>query len=79
MLSDSRYEHVLVDISWDEVARYIVQDDDALNAWSSLIERHPRRFLFGKDAVAPTDWDGYTKIHRIHQLPWEQFISETRA
>ena len=79
MLSDSRYDHVMLDISWDEVARYIVQDDDSLSAWTSLIEKHPHRFLFGTDAVAPTDWDGYAKTYEIYQPLWERLKAETRV
>ena len=79
MFSDSRYDHVLVDISWDEVARYIVQDDDALIAWTSLIEKHPNRFLFGNDSVAPADWDSYAKTYEVYQPLWERLRAETRV
>ena len=79
MLSDSRYDHVMLDISWDEVARYIVQDDDALSAWTSLIEKHPHRFLFGTDSVAPADWDGYATTYEIYQPLWERLNAKTRA
>ena len=79
MLSDSRFNHVMLDISWDEVARYIVQDNDGLGAWTSLVEKHPHRFLFGTDSVAPVEWDGYAKTHEIYQPLWHRLKTETRA
>ena len=65
MLGDSRYDHVMLDISWDEVARYVVRDADTLAAWAALIEKHPTRFLFGTDSVAPSDWDAYARTHMV--------------
>jgi len=79
MLSDSRYDHVTLDISWDEVARYVVRDDDVVMAWAGLIEKHPTRFLFGTDSVAPLNWDGYAKTHTVYQPLWERLDAETRA
>ena len=79
MLSNARRDLVMLDISWDEVAKYIVQNHIALNAWTSLIEKHLDRFLFGTDSVVPTDWNGYTKIREIYQLLSEQLKVEIRA
>ena len=79
MLSDSRFDHVTMDISWDEVARYVVGDDEVAAAWAALIERHPTRFLFGTDSVAPLNWNGYVKTHVAYQPLWERLDDETRA
>ena len=79
MLSDSRNDHVMLDLSWDEVARYIVQDNDAISSWSALIEKHPHRFLFGTDSVAPTDWESYARTYEIYQPLWERLNPETRT
>ena len=57
MLSDPRYGHVMLDISWDEVARYLVKDEETVDAWAALIAKHPTRFLFGTDSVGPADWE----------------------
>ena len=78
MLSDPRYDHVVLDISWDEVARYLVADQRS-GAWATLIVRHPTRFLFGTDAVAPQDWDGYVKTHAMYAPLWNRLDADTRA
>ena len=39
------------DISWDEVAKYVVATPDTVKAAAALIKRFPDRFLFGTDEV----------------------------
>ena len=78
MLSDPRHDHVALDISWDEVAKYVVGDDATLEAWATLIERHPTRFLFGTDAVAPADWEGYVANYTVYDPLWERLDPEVR-
>ncbi|MDE0003757.1 MAG: amidohydrolase family protein [Rhodospirillaceae bacterium] len=79
MLSDARYEHVMLDISWDEVAQYIVRDDGATEAWAVLIGKHPTRFLFGTDSVAPESWEAYARTHTLYRPLWERLGDDTRA
>ena len=79
MLSDSRYDHVVLDISWDLVAQYVVQDADRVAAWAELIEKHPTRFLFGTDSVAPSDWEAYAGTHVVYNPLWERLDVDTRA
>ena len=79
MLADPRYDHVALDISWDEVAKYVVRDEASLAAWATLIERHPTRFLFGTDAVAPADWDGYVANYTVYDPLWERLDPDVRA
>ena len=79
MLSDSRFDHVVLDISWDEVAQYVVQDADSVAAWTELIEKHPTRFLFGTDSVAPSGWDAYAGTHVVYNPLWENLDVDTRA
>lgn len=78
-LSDPRYDHVALDISWDEVARYIVGDDASAAAWATLIGRHPTRFLFGTDAVAPANWEGYVANYTVYDPLWERLDPDVRA
>jgi hypothetical protein len=66
-LSDPAFGHVFVDLSWDETAKYIVASPDTIAATADLINRHPDRFLFGTDEVAPTDQEGYLKVYRRYQ------------
>ena len=75
LLSDEAYARVHCDLSWDEVAKYIVRDGASLEAWAALLERHPDRFLFGTDSVAPVDRDGYLKTWRDYE-PLRERLSE---
>ena len=79
MLSDARYDHVVLDISWDEVAKYAVADAHSTAAWAALIEKHPTRFLFGTDSVAPSDWDRYAKTYVDYQPLWNLLGNAARA
>src|SRR5436190_23386146 len=58
MLASPRLKHVSFDISWDEVAKYIVASPASVSAVASLINRYPHRFLFGTDEVAPSTQPG---------------------
>ena len=79
MLSDARYDHVMLDISWDEVARYVVSGEEAIEAWAALIGKHPTRFLFGTDSVAPQSWEAYARTHAVYRPLWERLGEDTRA
>ncbi len=78
-LSDPRYDHVALDISWDEVAKYVVDDDASADAWATMIGRHPTRFLFGTDAVAPADWESYVANYTVYDPLWERLDPAVRA
>src|SRR5499427_1071015 len=45
LLTNPDMRHVNIDISWDEVAKYIVSSPEAIQATADLINRHPDRFL----------------------------------
>jgi len=51
-LNNPELSHVSIDISWDEVAKYIVATPESIQAVADVINRHPDRFLFGSDEVA---------------------------
>lgn len=70
ILSDKDYSHVVFDISWDEVAKYVVAGEENLKAWASLINDYPDRFLFGTDAVAPKDQKAYLKTYNDYDPLW---------
>jgi hypothetical protein len=53
IVNDPAFNHVCFDISWDEVAKYAVASPQAIEATVSMLNRHPDRFLFGTDTVAP--------------------------
>ena len=72
LLQDPAYSHVHCDISWDEVAKYVVDSPQSIQAWATLLNAYPDRFVFGTDSVAPKDRDAYLKTYRDYQPLWEQ-------
>jgi len=66
-LSDPSLKHVCIDISWDEVAKYIVATPESIKATAALINKYPDRFLFGTDEVAPATQESYLKVYRMYQ------------
>ncbi|HKT47009.1 MAG TPA: amidohydrolase family protein [Candidatus Acidoferrales bacterium] len=66
LLSDPAFNNLYFDISWTEVAKYIVSSPEATQVAADLINRHPDRFLFGTDEVAPPDQKTYLRIYDIY-------------
>src|SRR5215475_8411211 len=79
MLSDSALPNVYVDISWDETAKYFVNDPQSTKALAAAIERHPDRFLFGSDAAAPPDQSKYLRVFNLYAPLWNALDAETSA
>jgi predicted TIM-barrel fold metal-dependent hydrolase len=65
-LSDPGLKHLHIDLSWDEVAKYIVASPESIKATAALISKHPNRFLFGTDEVAPADQQKYLKVYETY-------------
>lgn len=61
-LSNPELDHVNIDLSWTEVAKYIVSSPESIKATADLINKHPTRFLMGTDEVAPADQKSYLRI-----------------
>jgi hypothetical protein len=55
-----------VDISWDEMAKYVVASPETIQATADLINKYPDRWLFGSDEVAPTEQQKYLKTYDIY-------------
>ncbi len=55
-----------VDISWDEMAKYVVATPETIAATADLINKYPDRWLFGTDEVGPTDQQKYLKTYDIY-------------
>jgi Amidohydrolase len=70
ILADPAFSHVYFDISWDEVAKYIVASPEATRITADLMKRYPDRFLFGTDEVAPPDQSKYTRVYEQYQPLW---------
>jgi hypothetical protein len=79
MLGDPTLAHLNFDISWDEVAKYVVSTPDTTRRTAELLNRYPDRFLFGTDEVAPKDRDQYFKVFRMYEPLWALLTPEARA
>jgi hypothetical protein len=66
-LSSPALSHLYVDLSWDETAKYIVATPETIAATAEMINRHPDRFLFGTDEVAPSNQTAYLKVYQLYQ------------
>ena len=78
MLDDPTLRHVYFDISWDEVAKYVVATPDTIRRTADALNRYPDRFLFGTDEVAPRDRDQYFKVFRMYEPLWSQLTPDAR-
>jgi predicted TIM-barrel fold metal-dependent hydrolase len=76
ILKDLEMRHVMFDISWDEVAKYIVASPESLKIVGDVINRYTDRFLFGTDSLAPKDQEQYIKTYRIYNPLWAQLTKE---
>ncbi len=76
ILEDRTLSHVHFDISWDEVAKYLVSTPQAARDTADLINRFPDRFLFGTDEVAPPDQDTYVHVYVQYEPLWEKLTPE---
>ncbi len=77
LLDDPELTHLHFDISWDEVAKYMVGSEEDTKRSAALISRHPDRFLFGTDVVAPRDEAHYLKIYHLYDPLWELLDEKT--
>jgi hypothetical protein len=77
MLKDPAFSNLYFDISWTEVAKYMVATPEATGIAADLINHYPDRFLFGTDEVAPTSQEQYLKIYSIYDPLWKLLSPET--
>jgi predicted TIM-barrel fold metal-dependent hydrolase len=78
-LDHTALRNVHFDISWDEVAKYLVATPEAIAATADLINRHPNRFLFGTDEVAPKDQKSYLKVYDMYAPLLARLTAEARG
>ena len=79
ILQDPAFSHVNFDISWDEVAKYIVSSPESLKITADLLNQYPDRFLFGTDEVAPTSQEAYLKVYYQYSPLWRMLSTQTGA
>jgi hypothetical protein len=77
MLKDPAFSNLYFDISWTEVAKYMVATPEATKIAADLLNRYPDRFLFGTDEVAPTSQEQYLKIYSLYDPLWKLLTPET--
>jgi hypothetical protein len=78
ILADPRMRNIDFDLSWDELAKYIVANEDTLTVTANLINRHPDRFLFGTDVVAPRTPDQYFGVYEMYAPLWARLTPDAR-
>jgi len=78
ILDDPVCARVMFDISWDEVAKYVVSSPDATQRTADLLNKYPDRFLFGTDNVAPKDAQSYYAVYEMYQPLWKLLKPETK-
>jgi predicted TIM-barrel fold metal-dependent hydrolase len=78
ILADPQLSNVYFDISWDEVAKYLVATPESTRIAADLINRYPDRFLFGTDEVAPPNQQQYLRVYYQYQPLWKLLSDSTR-
>ena len=76
MLEDPALSHLHFDISWDEVAKYVIQDSVTLHRTASILNKYPDRFLFGTDNVAPASQEIHLKVYNMYDPLWSLLSKE---
>jgi len=71
MVNDPQLAHVNFDISWDEVAKYAVSSPETIRTVAAALNKHPDRFLFGTDTVAPASAAQYFAVFDIWKPVWQ--------
>jgi len=77
ILRDPAFSHVNFDISWNELAKYIVASPEATKITAELIKQYPDRFLFGTDEVAPATQEAYLGTYRMYAPLWALLDTQT--
>ena len=74
--TDPTLRHVYLDISWQEVAKYATETPETTRRTADVINRHPDRFLFGTDVVAPESGDSMVAVYDLYAPLWAALTPE---
>jgi hypothetical protein len=77
MLEDKTLKNLYFDISWDEVAKYVLVSPDTERRTAALFNKYPNRFLFGTDVVAPADQTAQLRVFHLWDPVFAQLTPET--
>lgn len=78
ILEDPALSHIYFDISWDQVAKYVVRNDTTVQGTADLINAYPDRFLFGTDEVGSTEEKSYLNVYFLYEPLWEKLTPEAK-
>jgi hypothetical protein len=67
IIADPNLRHVHFDLSWSELAKYIVATKATAQRTAQVINAAPDRFLFGTDEVAPSSQADYMRVYNDYQ------------
>ena len=76
IINDPKLINVHFDISWDEVAKYIVATPESTKNAAAVVNRYPDRFLFGTDEVAPPNQEKYLSVYNQYAPFWKSLTPE---
>ncbi|MCM3873107.1 MAG: amidohydrolase [Pyrinomonadaceae bacterium] len=76
IIKDPDLKNVYFDISWDEVAKYIVATPESTKNAAEMANRYPDRFIFGTDEVAPANQETYLKVYNQYEPFWKLLSPE---
>jgi hypothetical protein len=76
IIKDPELRNVHFDISWDEVAKYVVATPESTKHLADMVNRYPDRFLFGTDEVAPSSQEKYLKVYYQYEPFWKLLTPE---
>jgi hypothetical protein len=79
VLADPQFAHLHFDISWSELAKYVVATPESLQRSAAVLNQFPDRFLFGTDEVAPQDQEQYLRVYRQYDPLWPLLTEDARA
>lgn len=78
-LSNPALDHLYIDLSWTETAKYVTYSPEAMDNMASLMNRFPDRFLFGTDEVAPSSQKDYLRVYEIYRPFLDKLNDKTRT
>ena len=76
IIKDPELRHVYFDISWSEVAKYLVATPESIRHAAEILNRYPDRFLFGTDEVAPANQENYLRVYNQYGPLWSVISKE---
>ena len=76
IINDPKLNKVHFDISWDEVAKYVVATPESTKNAAAVVNRHPDRFLFGTDEVGPPNQEKYLRVYNQYEPFWKLLTPE---